>query len=117
MTSATTPSSTKSPGPRRPAPRLAPAETGEPIITWPELSARLQEYLSPEAVAEVERAFRYAEAAHDGQMRKTGHPYITHHTWMIGIIASMSGQIKSNGKSLLTSLKVSSVKSIGFFCC
>ena len=89
MTSATTPSSTNSPGPRRPAPRLAPAETGEPIITLPELSARLQEYLSPEAVAEVERAFRYAEAAHEGQMRKTGHPYITHPTAVAHILAGM----------------------------
>ena len=89
MTSATTPSSTKPPGPRRPAPRLAPAETGEPIITLPELSARLQEYLSPEAVAEVERAFRYAEAAHEGQMRKTGHPYITHPTAVAHILAGM----------------------------
>ena len=89
MTSATTPSSTKPSGPRRPAPRLAPAETGEPIITLPELSARLQEYLSPEAVAEVERAFRYAEAAHEGQMRKTGHPYITHPTAVAHILAGM----------------------------
>ena len=89
MTSATTPSSTKSSGPRRPAPRLAHAETGEPIITLPELSARLQEYLSPEAVAEVERAFRYAEAAHEGQMRKTGHPYITHPTAVAHILAGM----------------------------
>ena len=83
------PSSTKPSGPRRPAPRLAPAETGEPIITLPELSARLQEYLSPEAVAEVERAFRYAEAAHEGQMRKTGHPYITHPTAVAHILAGM----------------------------
>ena len=89
MTSATTPSSTKPSGPRRPAPRLAPAETGEPVITLPELSARLQEYLSPEAVAEVERAFRYAEAAHEGQMRKTGHPYITHPTAVAHILAGM----------------------------
>ena len=55
----------------------------------PELSARLQEYLSPEAVAEVERAFRYAEAAHEGQMRKTGHPYITHPTAVAHILAGM----------------------------
>ncbi|MEC8716205.1 MAG: RelA/SpoT family protein, partial [Pseudomonadota bacterium] len=55
----------------------------------PELSERLQEYLSPEAVAEVERAFRYAEAAHEGQMRKTGHPYITHPTAVAHILAGM----------------------------
>ncbi|MGB0266526.1 MAG: RelA/SpoT family protein [Pseudomonadales bacterium] len=55
----------------------------------PELSARLQEYLSPEAVAEVERAFHYAKAAHEGQMRKTGHPYITHPTAVAHILAGM----------------------------
>ena len=89
MTSATTPSSTKSPGPRRPAPRSAPAAAEERIITLPDLSARLQEYLSPEAVAEVERAFHYAKAAHEGQMRKTGHPYITHPTAVAHILAGM----------------------------
>jgi RelA/SpoT family (p)ppGpp synthetase len=55
----------------------------------PDLSARLQEYLSPEAVAEVERAFHYAKAAHEGQMRKTGHPYITHPTAVAHILAGM----------------------------
>ena len=89
MTSATTPSSTKPSGPRRPAPRPAPAAAEERIITLPELSARLQEYLSPEAVAEVERAFHYAKAAHEGQMRKTGHPYITHPTAVAHILAGM----------------------------
>jgi RelA/SpoT family (p)ppGpp synthetase len=89
MTSATTPSSTKPSGPRRPAPRSAPAAAEERIITLPDLSARLQEYLSPEAVAEVERAFHYAKAAHEGQMRKTGHPYITHPTAVAHILAGM----------------------------
>jgi RelA/SpoT family (p)ppGpp synthetase len=88
MTSATTPSSTKPSG-RRPAPRPAPAAAEERIITLPELSARLQEYLNPEAAAEVERAFHYAKAAHEGQMRKTGHPYITHPTAVAHILAGM----------------------------
>ena len=88
MTSATTPSSTKPSG-RRPAPRPAPAAAEERIITLPELSARLQEYLNPEAVAAVERAFHYAKAAHEGQMRKTGHPNITHPTAVAHILAGM----------------------------
>ena len=88
MTSATTPSSTKPSG-RWPAPRPAPAAAEERIITLPELSARLQEYLNPEAVAAVERAFHYAKAAHEGQMRKTGHPYITHPTAVAHILAGM----------------------------
>jgi guanosine-3',5'-bis(diphosphate) 3'-pyrophosphohydrolase len=37
----------------------------------------------------VERAFHYAKAAHDGQMRKTGHPYITHPTAVAHILAGM----------------------------
>jgi len=35
-------------------------------------------YLSPEGLEQVRRAYRYADEAHLGQMRKSGEPYITH---------------------------------------
>jgi guanosine-3',5'-bis(diphosphate) 3'-pyrophosphohydrolase len=35
-------------------------------------------YLSPEGLDMVRRAYRYADEAHLGQMRKSGEPYITH---------------------------------------
>lgn len=46
-------------------------------------------YLSPEQIAEVRRAHAYAHAAHDGQWRRTGHPYITHPTAVAQILAEM----------------------------
>ena len=39
---------------------------------------RLQAYLSDSQVQQVRRAYYYAEQAHDGQMRKSGEPYVTH---------------------------------------
>ena len=47
------------------------------------------DYLSPDNIAEVRRAYEYAERAHDGQMRRTGHPYITHPTAVAQILATM----------------------------
>ena len=42
------------------------------------LKEKAQEYLPPEKMAVVEAAYKYADAAHDGQMRKSGEPYIEH---------------------------------------
>ena len=43
-----------------------------------EFTRHLGHYLPPDDVALVERAFDYSEAAHRGQFRKSGEPYITH---------------------------------------
>src|SRR6185312_10998463 len=43
-----------------------------------EFTRHLGHYLPPADVALVERAFDYSEAAHRGQFRKSGEPYITH---------------------------------------
>lgn len=63
--------------------------SAEPIITLEQLVERLRTYLDADAVAEVERAYAYAKAAHEGQMRRTGHPYITHPTAVAYILADM----------------------------
>jgi len=42
------------------------------------LLAQAAEYLPPERVALVQRAFDFAAAKHEGQFRKTGEPYIIH---------------------------------------
>ena len=46
--------------------------------TIDDLATRLTEYLNPEQIQEVCRAYFYAEQAHDGQLRRSGEPYITH---------------------------------------
>ncbi|TVS14530.1 MAG: HD domain-containing protein, partial [Gammaproteobacteria bacterium] len=59
------------------------------MVTLKMLVERLRTYLDADAIAEVERAYAYAKAAHEGQMRRTGHPYITHPTAVAYILANM----------------------------
>jgi guanosine-3',5'-bis(diphosphate) 3'-pyrophosphohydrolase len=53
------------------------------------LTDQLQSYLSPEQVNAVRRAYYYSEQAHDGQVRRTGQPYVTHPLAVAGILADM----------------------------
>ena len=46
-------------------------------------------YLSRRELRRVRRAHQYAEDAHDGQERLSGHPYITHPLAVAGILADM----------------------------
>ena len=46
-------------------------------------------YLAPEQVAQVVRAYDFAEEAHEGQTRKSGEPYINHPLAVAQILADM----------------------------
>ncbi len=46
-------------------------------------------YLTDDQIAQVASAHSYAESVHDGQFRRTGHPYITHPTAVAQILAEM----------------------------
>ena len=54
-----------------------------------DLAERLNEYLSPEKVARIKRAYFYAEQAHEGQMRRSGERYITHPLAVANILSEM----------------------------
>ncbi len=54
-----------------------------------DLAERLNEYLSPEKVARIKRAYFYAEQAHEGQMRRSGERYITHPLAVANILCEM----------------------------
>ncbi|MEH6824284.1 MAG: bifunctional GTP diphosphokinase/guanosine-3',5'-bis pyrophosphate 3'-pyrophosphohydrolase [Motiliproteus sp.] len=54
------------------------------------LSQRLSSYLDPEQIAQVRRAYYYAEQAHDGQRRKSGEPYVTHPLAVASILSEMN---------------------------
>jgi RelA/SpoT family (p)ppGpp synthetase len=60
-----------------------------------ELLARLRIYLTPEQVAEVERAFNFGAEAHAGQRRVSGEPYIAHPVAVAAILADMHMDHKS----------------------
>ncbi|GAI45434.1 unnamed protein product, partial [marine sediment metagenome] len=43
-----------------------------------QLLEKVQEYLPPEKIAMVEAGYNFAEKAHEGQVRKSGEPYLEH---------------------------------------
>jgi len=53
------------------------------------LTEKLETYLAPDQVNAVRRAYYYSEQAHDGQVRRTGQPYVTHPLAVAGILADM----------------------------
>jgi guanosine-3',5'-bis(diphosphate) 3'-pyrophosphohydrolase len=53
------------------------------------LKNKLSEYLPADKVADIQRAYVLAHDAHDGQMRSSGDPYITHPVAVAGILADM----------------------------
>ena len=53
------------------------------------LKQKVVEYLPTERVQLVQDAFVLAQEAHDGQMRSSGDPYITHPVAVAGILADM----------------------------
>ena len=53
------------------------------------LADQLDDYLDPDQVNLVRRAYFYAEQAHDGQTRRSGEPYVTHPLAVAYILAEM----------------------------
>ncbi len=69
----------------RQAPRTSPQLRAPETLPGPsadsnfaDLHSALAAYLKPEDLQHIESAFRVAQAAHEGQFRKSGEPYITH---------------------------------------
>ncbi|MEY3793717.1 MAG: putative pyrophosphokinae pyrophosphokinae [Pseudomonadota bacterium] len=54
-----------------------PAAVNAAAASFAALIAKL-DYLNPEGLAQVRRAYKYADEAHLGQLRNNGEPYITH---------------------------------------
>ncbi|HYN53359.1 MAG TPA: RelA/SpoT family protein, partial [Methylotenera sp.] len=53
------------------------------------LSLRLKQYLKPQDIALIWEGYRFAFKAHDGVIRKTGEPYITHPVSVACILADL----------------------------
>ena len=51
------------------------------------LPGDLTGYLKPEDVSQLESAYRFSEAAHAGQFRQSGEPYISHPLAVANILA------------------------------
>ena len=53
------------------------------------LANKLSSYLESPQINQIRRAYLYAEQAHDGQLRRTGEPYVTHPLAVADILADM----------------------------
>ena len=74
----------------------APTEAAPPIPSLPgqelydRLAAKIQEVRPREDLAPIEKAYRFAAAAHSGQLRDSGEPYIVHPLHVALILAEMN---------------------------
>ena len=89
----TRPKRSRSPNENLPVLESQPSESVDDLVAAPatieSLKERLSEYLDAEQVGDVERAFEYSRDAHEGQLRSTGHPYISHPLAVADILAQM----------------------------
>jgi GTP diphosphokinase / guanosine-3',5'-bis(diphosphate) 3'-diphosphatase len=53
-------------------------EPSSAVVTFAALTDRLKRYLSNADIQRIKEAYRFSDAAHLGQFRKSGEPYITH---------------------------------------
>ncbi|MCZ6853118.1 MAG: bifunctional (p)ppGpp synthetase/guanosine-3',5'-bis(diphosphate) 3'-pyrophosphohydrolase [Gammaproteobacteria bacterium] len=56
-------------------------------VTIESLTKALESYLPEKQVQQVHKAYVYAEFAHEGQLRSSGHPYISHPLAVANILA------------------------------
>jgi GTP pyrophosphokinase len=57
------------------------------VVSFADLTDRLKVYMSSGDIQKVKAAFRFSDAAHLGQFRKSGEPYITHPIAVAKILA------------------------------
>ena len=75
--------------------RAQKREDKPPIFLISDLCSALEEYLEPDQVAEVYRAYLFGAEAHEGQLRASGEPYIYHPIAAARILAEMHMDHKS----------------------
>lgn len=80
--------STSPPDPR-PTPKANTLAADAHLFGIADLCALLNTYLPATDVADVERAYRFGAAAHEGQRRVSGEPYITHPLEVAHLLASL----------------------------
>ena len=68
---------------------LVQIQEAEPKLTIDDLCFATSNYLESKQVDDIRRAYFYAEQAHEGQMRRSGEPYITHPLAVAHVLAIM----------------------------
>jgi GTP pyrophosphokinase len=71
------------------------------VKDFSQLKEKAQEYLPPEKIAVVEEAYRFAAEAHQGQLRKSGEPYLEHPLQTAFILVELQLDASSLAAALL----------------
>ena len=80
---------------------IAPTATvPESRILIDDLGKYLSEYLAPQEIEQIDEAYLVGAAAHDGQNRKSGEPYIFHPIAVARILA----EIRLDSRSLMAAI-------------
>ena len=71
------------------------------LETLEDLKAKIQGYFPSADLSVVEKAFKFSEKAHAGQIRRSGEPYISHPLNVAGILAELNLDLDSIVTALL----------------
>jgi guanosine-3',5'-bis(diphosphate) 3'-pyrophosphohydrolase len=71
------------------------------VVVFEELIGKAKEYLPPEKLAFVQKAYEFASRAHEGQMRLSGGPYIEHPLQTATILADLELDASALAAALL----------------
>ena len=71
------------------------------VTSFSQLREKAQEYLPSEKIAVVEDAYHFAAKAHQGQVRKSGEPYLEHPLQTALILAELQLDVSSLAAALL----------------
>jgi guanosine-3',5'-bis(diphosphate) 3'-pyrophosphohydrolase len=85
------------------AARLADSARLEAVAaptTITSLCRYLESYLTPDQIRKIDRAYVYANGAHEGQFRRTGHPYISHPL----AVAKILGDMRMDHQTIMAAL-------------
>ena len=59
------------------------------VKTLDDLLSRIRAYFPQAGLKIIERAYYFSEKAHEGQIRRSGEPYISHPLSVAGILADL----------------------------
>ena len=69
------------------------------------LSKKLSDYLKPNQIEQVHKAYEFAHEAHSGQFRTSGDPYVSHPIAVANILSSFHMDEDSLSAAMLHDVK------------
>jgi GTP pyrophosphokinase len=93
--------------PELPVPQARPADSAA-AASFAALVGKL-DYLGPDDIEHIRQAYRFADEAHLGQLRKNGDPYITHPI----AVAAQCAEWKLDAQAMMAALMHDAIEDCG----